>query len=284
MSPLRPAMNKRFSCADFTFPLLDHGRVLDLLRLLDFEAVDLGVFEDRSHHHPSAIANDPEGAAAKLRHHLDMRGLAVADVFVQTGAEPPVAAANSPDNATRSENRRLIEAMARFATALDATHLTGLPGVRHDGEDADADWQRAVDEAAWRVAACRAAGLTYAVEPHIGSLLPDPESTLRLIQAVPGLTLTLDYGHFIYQSIENERVHPLAAHASHFHARGGAPGQLQSTVRDNTIDFQSALDHLRRAGYHGRICLEYVWIDWEGCNRTDNISETILLRDHLRAI
>jgi hypothetical protein len=32
------------------------------------------------------------------------------------------------------------------------------------------------------------------------------------------------------------------------------------------------------------MCLEYVWIDWEGCNRTDNISETIILRDFLRKL
>jgi hypothetical protein len=39
---------------------------------------------------------------------------------------------------------------------------------------------------------------------------------------------------------------------------------------------------LQRLNYPGWICLEYVWVDWEGCNRTDNVAETILLRDLIR--
>jgi hypothetical protein len=35
---------------------------------------------------------------------------------------------------------------------------------------------------------------------------------------------------------------------------------------------------LQQFGYQGFLTLEYVWIDWKGCNRTDNVSETVLLR------
>jgi hypothetical protein len=41
---------------------------------------------------------------------------------------------------------------------------------------------------------------------------------------------------------------------------------------------------LRAYDCNRTIALEYVWVDWEGCNRTDNISETILLRERLMAI
>jgi hypothetical protein len=27
--------------------------------------------------------------------------------------------------------------------------------------------------------------------------------------------------------------------------------------------------------------VEYVWTEWEHCNEVDNLSETVLLRDHL---
>jgi len=53
-------------------------------------------------------------------------------------------------------------------------------------------------------------------------------------------------------------------------------------VAGNTIDFPEIARRFEASGYPGWICLEYVWADWEGCNRTDNISETILLRDVLR--
>ncbi|MEX1117799.1 MAG: sugar phosphate isomerase/epimerase family protein [Terrimicrobiaceae bacterium] len=274
-------MNPKFSCADFTFPLLPHKKVLDLLRLLEIRGVDLGIFQDRSHHSPSDIVLDPLTAAQSMREELHSRGLEAADVFLQTGAEPSIAAANDPDDGVRNQNRKTFMGMIEYCCELGAAHLTGLPGVCHSGTQPEEDWQRAVEEARWRLEVCRGAGITYAIEPHVGSLLPDPQATLRFMEAVPGLTLTLDYGHFIYQGMTNESVHCLLPHASHFHARGGAKGALQCTVKENRIDFDAILSGLEQTGYNGWICLEYVWVDWEGCNRTDNISETLLLRDLL---
>ena len=54
-------------------------------------------------------------------------------------------------------------------------------------------------------------------------------------------------------------------------------------MKDNEIDYEEVLDVLRASGYGGYLCVEYVWIDWEGMNRCDNVSETILMRDRLRA-
>lgn len=278
----------KLSCADFTFPLLPHDKVLQLIRLLDIEAVDLGIFEDRSHHYPSEVARDPEAAARRILSHLEANGLSVADVFLQTGAEPSVAAANTPEAAVRKANRDTFIRLLDFAVSIGSRHLTGLPGVRHPDASTEDDWIRACEEAAWRLATAHQAGVTYAIEAHVGSILPDPEASLSFLSQVPGLTLTLDYGHFIYQGMDNETVHPLLPHASHFHARCGAKGQLQSTLRDNTIDFGAIIRGLHETGYAGRLCLEYVYVDWEGCNRTDNVSETIklkqLLNDRIKSL
>jgi len=55
-------------------------------------------------------------------------------------------------------------------------------------------------------------------------------------------------------------------------------------MKENIIDFTYVTHSLARRNYPGWICLEYVWIDWEGCNRADNVSETVLLRDALHSI
>src|ERR1041385_8229426 len=47
-------MKLKLACADFAFPLLPHDRVLDLIAMLEFEGVDIGLFEGRSHLWPSA--------------------------------------------------------------------------------------------------------------------------------------------------------------------------------------------------------------------------------------
>lgn len=272
----------KYSCADFTFPLLPHTSALKLIKLLGIDAVDLGIFEDRSHLYPSHIAKDPIGRGKQLAAELHEIGLAPADVFLQTGAEPPVSATNSPDNSVRARNRDMFMKILDFTNTLGCSHLTGLPGVVHKGEPFQNDWQRACEENIWRTERAKAAEIVYAVEAHVGSILPDAQITLQFINDCAGLTLTLDYGHFIYSGQTNESVHPLIPYASHFHARGGSKGRLQTTVKENEIDFGSILSLLNQINYSGSICMEYVYQDWEGCNRTDNVSETILLLDVLK--
>ena len=274
----------QFSCADFTFPLLSHLNVLKLIHMMGFGAVDLGLFEGRSHLNPGDIAKNPSKEGKRLLDNLDVIGLKVADVFLQPGEEPSVAAPNSPLRSVKDSNRALFRRMIEFTNTVGCRHITGLPGVAHPGENSTDDWQRAVEETKWRFEMAKSAGITYAVEPHIGSILPDVESTLSFIKDCPGLGITLDYGHFIYQGQTNEAVHSLIDYATHFHARGGAKGQLQTIVMENAIDFRSVIHKLLESYYTGSICLEYVYQDWEGCNRTDNISETILLYEHLKKL
>ena len=271
----------KLSCADFTFPLLPHADVLALIKLLGLEGVDLGIFSGRSHWTPEKVLADVPGAVKQIRSSLDRHGLAPADVFLQTGPEPPVHAANDPDAAVREKNRQTFRGILDFTVRLGAKHLTGLPGVWHTGIEKAKDWKLAIEEARWRRTEAAQAGIEYAVEPHVGSLTPDPESALRFARESE-TTLTLDYGHFVYQGRAPAEADILLPHTSHFHARGGASGKLQSTIKENIIPFAAIRDALQRRNYPGWICLEYVWIDWEGCNRTDNVAETILLRDLLR--
>jgi len=100
----------------------------------------------------------------------------------------------------------------------------------------------------------------------------------------PGLTLTLDYGHFTYLGIADAAVEPLLRHSSHFQARGACKSRPQASFKENTIDFARVLRAMKRLKYRGYVALEYVWIEWEHCNEVDNLSETILLRDFLRSV
>ncbi|HEY5392077.1 MAG TPA: sugar phosphate isomerase/epimerase [Hanamia sp.] len=274
----------KYSCADFTFPLLPHNKALQLIKLLGIDAVDLGIFENRSHHYPSHIAKDPIGKGKQLAHEISMIGLEAADVFLQTGADPPIAAANSPDKSILANNRELFLQTLEFTNILGCRHITGLPGVIHKGEKFQDDWKRACEETFWRIETAKSAKIVYSIEPHVGSLLPNADTTLRFIKDCPGLTLTLDYGHFIYQGQTNEFVHPLIPYASHFHARGGAKRKLQTMVQENEIDFKTIMSRFKEIKYSGFICMEYVYVDWEGCNRTDNVSETIRLHELLKQI
>ena len=114
-------------------------------------------------------------------------------------------------------------------------------------------------------------------------MAPTPERALALLELAPGLTLTLDYSHFVYQGIPETEVEQLAPFARHCHLRGARRHRMQAPLRENAIDFERMLDTLGAVGYEGFLGLEYVWLDWEHCNECDNLSETLLLRDRVRA-
>lgn len=277
-------MGLRLACADFTFPLLAHDRVLQLIALLEFEGVDIGLFEGRSHLWPSRELADLAGSAHRLRARLDGLGLAAADVFLQLDPEFAPYAVNHPDAERRRHARGQFERTVEYAALLGARHVTTLPGVLFEGEPPESSWGRAVEELAWRVERARAHGVVFGVEAHVGSLVPRPDLAADLVAQVPGLTLTLDYTHFTRVGMADAAVEPLVPLASHFHIRGARPGRLQAPLKDNSVDYARVLAAARDAGYQGWLGVEYVWQDWEHCNECDNVSESILFRDMLRGM
>jgi len=274
----------KFSCADYTFPVLGRLEALRLVKLLGFHHVDVGLFERSSHFSPTELSASPRSYTAQILHDLKAADLSVSDVFVQIGVDPAEHAANDPSPFVRSKSRDVFTRALEFCVALGCSHLTGLPGVFHPSVSRDRDWKLAAEEAARRITECASAGVQYAIEPHVDSICADIESTRAFVDAVEGLTLTLDYGHFIMVGETSARVHDLLPFASHVHVRGGAIGRLQTSVQENAIDFSGMISGLKRLGYTGFLALEYVWVDWKGCNRTDNVSETLLLRRELESI
>ncbi len=271
----------RFSCSDYTFPLLARRERLALLKLLGFAHVDIGFFERSADLAPSQLLAGPKAFTRKLQSDLKAADLQVADIFLQTGPDPSIAAVNDPRAEVRARNRKIFALTLDLCAAVGSKHLTGLPGVQHDEQDRTVDLALAVEEGGWRQHAAAQAGVTYAVEPHIGSICSSVAATRALLYAVPGLTLTLDYGHFVVAGVPSREVHPLLPFATHLHFRGGAPHRLQTPLDENQIDFAAILRRLLKRRYSGFLAVEYVYTDWQDCNRTDNVSETILLRRHL---
>ena len=273
----------RLACADFAFPLLPHDRVLDLIAMLEFEGVDIGLFEGRSHLWPSKVFKSPARSGKQLGRKLAERGLRCADVFLQMNPSFIPYAINHPEAARRKRARDWFLKTLDYAAACGARHVTTLPGVYFEDEKTHDSWQRTREELAWRAAQARQRRIVFSIEAHVGSIVPDPRAALRLVRSVPGLTLTLDYTHFTRAGLPDRAAEPLVPYASHFHARGARKGRLQAAFPHNTIDYARVLRALRKSHYDGYIGVEYVWVDWEHCNEVDNLSETIRLRDFLRA-
>lgn len=275
-------MTLRLACADFTFPLLSHENSLDVVSMLGFDGVDIGLFEGRSHLYPSREFADAT-AAETLRSKAVDRGLRVADVFLQMDPDFKLFAVNHPDAQRRDKARDWFRRTLDYAATCESPHVTALPGVTFEDEPAADSLARCRDELAWRVEQSQAAGIVFGIEAHVGSIVPTPPQALALVESVPGLTLTLDYTHFTRDGLPDSDIEPLLAHASHFHTRGACPGRLQCSFKDNVIDYGRIIDLMQAGGYSGYVGIEYVWIDWEHCNEVDNLSETILFRDFFRS-
>ncbi len=273
----------KLACADFAFPLLPHERVLDLIAMLEFEGVDIGLFEGRSHLWPSKEFKFPGRSGKQLGRKLADRGLRCADVFLQMNPDFIPYAINHPEAARRRRARDWFLKTLEYTNACGAKHVTTLPGVAFESERLADSWRRACEELAWRVEQAKKSRLTFSIEAHVGSIVASPKLALRLVKAVPGLTLTLDYTHFTRSGLPDSASEPLIAHASHFHARCACKGRLQASFKENTIDYARVLRAMKKVGYSGYVGVEYVWVDWEHCNEVDNISETIQLRDFLRS-
>ena len=271
------------ACGDHSFPLLEHEQALRLISMLGVTGVDLALMGNRSHVRPEDVRVDIQGWARILNRRITSTGLRLADVFVIPWTDFEHLAPNHPDDAERRESRLLFRDMLALAAALEAPGLTLLPGIDWPRETHADSLARAAEELLWRAELAAAEGVRLSIEAHIGSICPTPEAALELLGQTPGLELTLDYTHFVAQGIPQERVHPLLAHARHFHARAGRPGRGQCGLRENQIDYRSIVEKLIELGYQGYIALEYVWIEWEQMNECDNVSESVMLRDALRA-
>ena len=277
-------MAHRLACADFTFPLLPHDQALQLIAMLGFEGVDIGLFEGRSHLWPSREFADTAAAARTLKGRLADRGLVAADLFLQMAPEFQPYAINHPDAQRREKARDGFLHTLEYASECGCEHVTVLPGVQFAAESAAVSMARAVEELTWRVARALEQGITFAVEAHVGSIVPDPESAARLAKRVPGLTLTLDYTHFVRLGVPDAVIERLVPHASHFHARGARQGRVQTSFDNNTIDYARVYQVMQATGYRGWIGIEYTWIDWEHCNECDNVSEVVRFRDFFRSL
>jgi sugar phosphate isomerase/epimerase len=274
-------MNLRLATADYSFPKLEWEQTLRLARDIGMQAMDIGLFAGRSHLDPDEVLSNPAEAAARVSTALRANDLDIADVFGQPGRVFEENAVNHPDPAIRRRAEEFFHRILEFAARCNAKHLTLLPGVHFAQETYEDSVKRCAEELAWRTTAAAKSGITFAVEAHIGSIVPTPAQAKRLLESVPGLTLTLDYTHFTYQGLPDDAIEPLLAYASHFHARGACQGKLQAPLKESTIDYRRVLRAMKGVNYSGFVVLEYVWVDWMGCNQVDNLSETVLLRDLL---
>jgi sugar phosphate isomerase/epimerase len=272
----------RLASADFSWPGLPHDLVLDIIVALGCEGVLLGLIGDYSPIHIDDVRRDIPSWAGTLRERVEAHGLVLADVFPIASMDLVGLSVNHPDAAERDASATFFRELLDFTVRTGVDGMTILPGMPFAEESWDVSFERSCEELRWRVDESSTRGVRLSVEPHHGSIVETPETAARLVDAVPGLELTLDYGHFTTQGIEDARIEPLLEHTRLMHLRPCRPGLVQSRMKDNTIDFDRMVDRLDELGFDGWLALEFVHDARPGCQDCDVIQEALLLGASVR--
>lgn len=273
----------KLSIADYTWPRLNHDIVLQVIASMRVDAVDVALFSGASHLDLHEVVGDPDTAARDLRTRLDRLGLGLADVFLTPGRDLLELSPTHPDRRVQEQSETIFRRVVAFSAAAGSPGVTLLPGVCHGAEPWESALTRAAAALRRRVEIAGSSGLECSVEPHVDSVIDTPDRTAALLEQVPGLSLTLDLGHYFYQGYTLTDIQDLVSSVRHVQVRPAQVGVMQCRVKEDESDIRSLVSWLQQAGYDGYLASEFVWMEKWNCDRVDNTNETAELIDLLRS-
>jgi hypothetical protein len=121
------------------------------------------------------------------------------------------------------------------------------------------------------------------LEPGPRSAADSIERVEAILDAVPGLRLTLDTGHVATWGEDPVR---LLRHADHVQLRQAAPGrpQLHPDDEDGVVEFAAVLAELERLDYPGLMSIEYFDLPDYGWPLDDPVGHALALAAYVRAL
>ncbi len=266
--------NMEIACHAWAYNNLSFEEAVGTIARLGFRHVDLGT---GPHLNTDRAAAYPEAEASNILRLLEQLDLTITDLYIM------LPRTNAPDPAQREAQLTLFERLVPFALALETPGITVTPGVIHQ-DGVDHSLARAVPALLRMVQAVEDTDLRLSFEPHMDSVAQRPEQAMLLLEAVPGLSVTLDYAHFVYQGIVRREIEPLMEHVAHVQIRQAKRGILQTPHDEGTINIQQLLQDLQEHGYRGTLTVEYMTtFGWHNMREISISNETVRTRDALRA-
>jgi sugar phosphate isomerase/epimerase len=276
ISKIGKAIQMQLSVTSWSFPACSLDESWAVAQALGFQAMDVGLFHGPALN-KAQVLGDPGGAASDLA----ARGIRAANLYWLFGAGLADRALTDPS--ARAANLADFAAVCRFAGTAGIPSVFVLPGVADARPKTEAIRESATSLRAL-MAIANDHGVTLTVEPHVGGVLGSPAETLSLLDQVPGVKLALDYAHFACMGFTQDDIDPLAPFAGHVHLRQARPGALQAKWGEGTLDFAAMVGALRQAGYDGWLAVEYVHQAYMNTLLDDVLTETIRMRDAMRAL
>lgn len=270
-------MTYEFSCHTWGFNDLTLVEALGTIARMGFRYVDIGTGThlnlaqlSKSRHRQQRILD--------LIENLQLFNLQVADLYLMF---PRISV---DDDKKRETDIALFKALLPIARAINARGVTISTGLIHPEDDTEA-YQRTIASLQEMTEFAESREIPLSIEPHLDSMAQTPEQTLKILDDVQGLDITLDWAQLVCQNITDEEIQTLLPRTRHIHIRQAARNQLQVPYNRGRIKPEKVIDILNQADYQGNICIEYMqMIGWHGMVEVDNVIECVAMRDALRDV
>ena len=209
---------------------------------LGFGWVDVGVIQPMTGLGPAQLADDFETIASRWEAALR-----------ETGVGAATFNANIPFDTEKREKQRQATALCEAAARLNVRH-----GVTLNNGPSD-DMTPTVDHLAPILDVFDAHGQTLMVESHRHNWTETPAQAKQLLEALPGLKLTLDAAHFIALGYGPEDWAELLPAVRHCHVRPASRDAIYTTTDQRAAVFDAWLRNMTDADYTG--CFTYELIE-----------------------
>ena len=246
------------ACSTTMGSAMETADVLDAIAKLGFDEVDiLGIHQWAPHIQPEGWLSDPIQAKLDLDKLLDQDHLKLRCLNLGLSRE----LYDRSENAIKMRQDELtayLNVMKAYGLSVAALQ----PGKYPEGE---LDYFPAYIKTLNEIHAMeKEAGVTLALELHVGSPVGQLSDANRLLDAIPDLKIIYDPSHFAMQGISLKDTLNLIERTAHVHVRDAAPGKLQVPYGTGTVDFagtwQALLDH----DYAGGFSIEYIMTnEWD---------------------
>lgn len=160
------------------------------------------------------------------------------------------------DEAKNEDRIRQATAVAKFMNAIGAKVCSFYPGPPETSRPWEEILADAVASIRDLIAVGKAAGVTFAIEPHQNTPFETVEQNRRLLDAIPELAVAYDPSHFAMQEIPLPETAFLLDRAVHVHIRDAAPGKMCVPLGTGTVDFDWLAAGLRQRNYSSAVAVE----------------------------
>jgi len=271
----------KISCHSRNYGFDTPDNTLWFIKKLGFDFVTL----DASTFPPEKIYSDPAQAAKDCRALLERHALApveyvLSDLF--DGEKTCSATDFNPEK--EAEILRYFDLVCAFCAKAGFASVMLVAG----DVQKQFSWQENFDKAAALFRKLKSiadqSGVVLNVEPGQRSIINSPDKALALIDAVPGLSYTLDPLQWQVHGYDSAQAMRLLPYSRHMHARQAAAGWNKCPLEFGEIDYDLIIRRMRGARWDGTITMEFWLTDAERFGNMSPVDQTIVLRYQIKQL